>query len=229
MNRLASSHVAVFGCGGVGGYVIEALARCGIGKIDIIDSDIVELSNINRQIIATVDTVGIPKVDVTESRILSISPGTNVIKHQTFFLPENADSFDFSGFDYVVDAVDTVAAKIGIITACQEIGTPLISCMGCGNRLDPSKLSITDIYKTHTDPLAKIIRKELRKRNIPKLKVLFSSEEPITPIKVNRDDSCRRSVPGSVSFVPSAAGLIIASEMVRDLTGWPCRSTHSPT
>ena len=249
MEKIKQSRVAVFGVGGVGGYAIEALARCGIGTLDIIDDDLICMTNINRQIIATFQTIGHPKVDVCEERIKSISPATKVNKYQKFYLPKaKLDSgaamdidpdlimtekdLDFSEFDFVIDAIDTVAAKLDIIERCSELGVPIISAMGCGNRLDPTKLGVTDIHKTEMDPLAKVMRKELRDRGIKKLKVVYSTEKPITPIETE-DISCnancicpagaerkctdRRSIPGSTSFVPPAAGLIIASEVVRDL------------
>lgn len=231
MEKLKSSRIAVFGVGGVGGYAVEALARSGIGEIDIIDDDLVCMTNINRQIIATFGTVGKAKVDVMEERIKSISPATKVIKYQEFYLPKSMD-IDFSQFDYVIDAIDTVAAKLDIIEQCYKLNVPIISAMGCGNRLDPTKLVVTDIHKTEMDPLAKVIRKELRLRGIKKLKVVYSTEKPLKPMETE-DISCnancicpagverkctdRRSIPGSTSFVPPAAGLIIASEVVRDL------------
>ncbi len=223
MDRLAASRVAVFGIGGVGGFVVEALARCGVGTLDLIDSDKVTETNINRQITAACSTVGEYKTDVAERRIADISPETRVNNHKIFFLPETADSFDFSQYDYVVDATDTVRAKLEIIERCNGSGTPIISCMGCGNRIDPEKLHITDIYKTDTDPLARTMRKELRARGIKRCKVLCSTEPPIMPAVHNiaykeEPGNGKRTVPGSVSFVPSAAGLIIASAVVRDIT-----------
>lgn len=233
MNKLADARVAVFGIGGVGGYVVEALARCGIGEFDIVDDDKVCLTNINRQIIATRDTVGKYKVDVMKDRILSINPDAVVNTYKCFYLPESTD-FDFSKYSYVVDAVDTVTAKIELILQAQKVGTPVISCMGVGNKLNPTELKIADIYKTTMCPLAKVMRRELKKRGVKKLKVLFSTEKPITPID-DMANSCkehcicppgaahkcteRRAIPGSTSFVPSVAGLIIASEVVKDITG----------
>lgn len=226
MEKLKQSRVAVFGVGGVGGYVIEALARCGIGTLDIVDKDVVDITNINRQIIATTETVGMPKVDVMEARIKSISPDTEVNKYPVFYLPEDPETvelFDFSKYNYVVDAIDTVSAKLDIIRRCYELGTPIISSMGCGNRLDPTQLVVTDIHKTEMDPLAKVMRKELRALGIKKLKVVYSKEQPIKPT-LPQDPSTqeplppgKRSTPGSISFVPSAAGLIIASQVVQDL------------
>ncbi|MGN0377859.1 MAG: ThiF family adenylyltransferase [Suilimivivens sp.] len=234
MERLYKAHVAVFGIGGVGGYVVEALVRSGIGTFDLIDDDKVCLTNLNRQIIATRDTVGKYKAEVMKERILSINPNALVNVHRCFYLPENAADFDFSSYDYVVDAVDTVTAKIELVLRAKESETPIISCMGVGNKLNPTQLEIADIYKTSVCPLAKVMRRELRKRGVKKLKVLYSKEEPITPV----DDmaiSCRahcicppgaahkcterRAIPGSISFVPSAAGLIIASEVVKDIAG----------
>ena len=220
MDKLSRSHVAVFGVGGVGGFVCEALARCGVGKIDLIDNDEVNLSNLNRQIIATMDTVGKPKVEVMKERILSINPDAVVNTYQCFFVPENSGEFDFKKYDYVVDAIDTVAAKLELVVRCKEAGTPIICSMGTGNKLDPTRFRIADISKTSVDPLARVIRRELRNRGITKLKVLFSEEEPI---KVNVADyeegSSRRSIPASIAFVPSVAGLIIAGEVIKDLAG----------
>lgn len=215
MDRLRRSRVAVFGIGGVGGHVVEALARAGIGRLDLIDHDKVSISNINRQIIATLDTVGMDKVDVMKERILSINPEAQVETHQCFYLPENADTFDLSQYAYVVDAIDTVTAKIELILRAKKAGVPIISCMGTGNKLNPMQLEIADIYQTSVCPLAKVMRRELRKRNVEKLKVLYSKEEPIK----NYLSVQGRAVPGSVSFVPSAAGLIIASEVVREISG----------
>ena len=216
MDRLRQSRVAVFGIGGVGGHVVEALARAGIGYLDLIDHDKVSMSNINRQIIATFDTVGMDKVDVMKERILSINPDARVETHRCFYLPENADMFDFLQYSYVVDAIDTVTAKIELVLRAKEAGVPVISCMGTGNKLNPMQLEIADIYQTSVCPLAKVMRRELRKRNVEKLKVLYSKEEPIK----NYLSMQGRAVPGSVSFVPSAAGLIIASEVVKELSGF---------
>ncbi len=215
MDRLRQSRVAVFGIGGVGGHVVEALARAGIGYLDLIDHDKVSMSNINRQIIATFDTVGMDKVDVMKERILSINPDARVETHRCFYLPENADMFDLQQYSYVVDAIDTVTAKIELVLRAKEAGVPVISCMGTGNKLNPMQLEIADIYQTSVCPLAKVMRRELRKRNVEKLKVLYSKEEPIK----NYLSMQGRAIPGSVSFVPSAAGLIIASEVVKELSG----------
>lgn len=234
MKKLENARVAVFGVGGVGGYAVEALVRSGVGTIDIIDDDKVCLTNLNRQIIATRKTVGRYKVEVMKERILEINPNAVVHTHQCFFLPENSDSFDFSGYSYVVDAVDTVTAKIALVMKAQEAGVPIISSMGAGNKLNPAAFEVTDIYKTSVCPLAKVMRRELKKRGVKKLKVVYSKEEPLTP-KEDMENSCRencicppgaenkcterRAIPGSVAFVPSVAGLIIAGEVVKDLTG----------
>ena len=234
LERLSKAHVAVFGIGGVGGYVVEALVRSGIGNFDLIDDDKVCLTNLNRQIIATRDTIGRYKVEVMRERILSINSDAEVTTHRCFYLPENAQDFEFSSYDYVVDAVDTVTAKLEIVMRAKESNIPVISCMGVGNKLNPTQLEIADIYKTSVCPLAKVMRRELRKRGVDKLKVLYSKEEPITPLD-DSEDTCRehcvcppgttrkctqrRAIPGSISFVPSAAGLIIASEVVKDLAG----------
>lgn len=212
MEKLHRAHIAVFGIGGVGGYIAEALVRSGVGNFDLIDSDKVSLTNINRQIIATNETIGRYKVDVMKERMLSINPDVKVNTHQCFYLPENADEFDLGRFSYVADAVDTVTAKIELILQAQKAGTPIISCMGTGNKLNPTQLEIADIYQTSVCPLAKVMRRELRKRGVQKLKVLYSGEEPI---------KIHQAVPGSVSFVPSAAGLIIASEIVKDIVAAP--------
>lgn len=221
--RLKNSTVAVFGVGGVGGYTVEALARSGVGTIEIIDNDTVSLSNINRQIIATHDTVGMQKTDAAEMRIKSINPDCTVIKHNCFFLPENADSFDFSRYDYVVDAIDTVSAKIELVMRAVSVGTPIISSMGAGNKLDPTQFEVADISKTSVCPLARVMRRELKKRGVNHLKVVYSKEQAITPfeadeIKNEKDFARRRALPGSVAFVPSVAGLIIAGEVIKDLT-----------
>lgn len=209
MDKLHEAHVAVFGVGGVGGYIIEALARSGVGNLDIIDKDEVSVTNLNRQIIATWDTIGRDKVDVMKERVLSINPDAKVNIHKCFYLPENADEFDLGRFSYVADAVDTVTAKIELIIRAKSVGVPIISSMGTGNKLNPTKLEIADIYETSVCPLARVMRRELRKRGVSQLKVLYSKEEPI---------SVGNAVPGSVSFVPSAAGLIIASEIIKDIT-----------
>lgn len=205
LNKLKSAKVAVFGIGGVGGFTVEALARCGIGKIDLIDHDTVSVTNINRQIIATHETVGQLKVDVMKKRILSINPEADVRTFAEFYLPDT--SFDFSQYNYVVDAVDTVTAKIDIIMKCKEAGTPIISSMGTGNKINPAMFEITDIYKTKVCPLARVMRKELKKRGIKSLKVVYSPEEMLVTERI----------PASISFIPSVAGLLIAGEVVRDI------------
>ena len=216
MDKLASCHVAVFGVGGVGGYVVEALVRSGVGKITVVDNDVVSYSNINRQIIATAHTVGKPKTDVIEERILQINPNTKVFKVNTFFLPENSNQFDFSSFDYVADAIDTVSGKIELAVKCQEANTPIISCMGTGNKVDPTRFEVADIYKTSVCPLARVMRRELKQRGVNKLKVVYSKEEPIKPSMVDGNNR----VPSSNSFVPPVAGLIVASEIIKDLIGY---------
>ncbi len=223
MAKLAAARVAVFGVGGVGGYTVEALARSGIGAIDLIDNDTVCLSNINRQIIATHKTIGKFKVDAAEERILDINPNLIVRKHKTFYTPETADQFDFSEYDYVVDAIDTVSGKIQLVMQANAAGTPIISSMGAGNKLDPTAFEVTDIYKTSVCPLARVMRRELNKRGIKKLKVVYSTEPPITPNITEESASelagtSRRSIPGSTAFVPSVVGLIIAGEVIKDLT-----------
>ncbi len=213
MAKLNNSRVAVFGVGGVGGYVVEALARSGVGGIDVFDKDTVAVSNINRQIIATNDTVGMAKVDAIKARVKAINPKCVVHTHEVFYLPENADNYDFSEYDYIVDAIDTVTAKLEIIVRANECGIPVISSMGTGNKLDPTRLEVADISKTEVCPLARVMRRELRARGINHLKVVYSKEEPIkSEITENG-----KSVPGSVAFVPSVAGLIIAGEVIKDL------------
>lgn len=233
MERLSNARVAVFGIGGVGGYVCEALVRSGIGTFDLIDDDKVCLTNLNRQIIATRKTVGKYKTEVMKERILDINPKAVVNIHNCFFLPENADEFPFEEYDYVVDAVDTVTAKIAIIMKAKEKNVPVISSMGAGNKLDASMFRVADIYKTKVCPLAKVIRRELKKRGVKKLKVVYSEELPTRPLE-DMSISCRnhcicppgaqhkcterRDIPGSVAFVPSVAGLIIAGEVIKDLS-----------
>lgn len=222
MEKLRNSRVAIFGIGGVGGYVCEALVRSGIGEFDIIDNDTVSVSNLNRQIIATTDTVGKDKVEVMRERMLSINPNVKVNVHKCFFLPETAGEFDFTQFNFVVDAIDTVTGKIQIILKAKEAGVPVISSMGTGNKLDPGRLRIADIKETKVCPLAKVMRHELKKRGVDKLKVVFSDEIPITPmIDLSKDQGenpgSRRAIPGSTAFTPAVAGLLIASEVVRDL------------
>ena len=225
IDKLQASRVAVFGVGGVGGYVCEALVRSGIGTFDIIDNDKVCESNINRQIIATTKTIGRDKVDVMRERMQDINPDVTVNIHKCFFLPENADEFPFEEYDYVVDAVDTVTAKIALVMKCKEKNVPIISSMGAGNKLDASAFKVSDIYKTKVCPLAKVMRHELKKRGVKKLKVVYSEELPLTPLNdgtnvCEKEDSTivKRATPGSVAFVPSVAGLIIAGEVVKDLT-----------
>lgn len=232
IDKLKNSRVAVFGIGGVGGYTVEALVRSGIGAIDIIDDDKVCLTNINRQIYATRKTVGKYKVDVAEERIYEINPDIKVVKHKMFYMPETSGNFDFSEYDYIVDAIDTVKGKIELVMQAEASGTPIISSMGAGNKMDPSAFEVTDIYKTSVCPLARVMRYELRKRGIKKLKVVYSKEKPITPIDdisiscrthcicppdTARKCTHRRQVPGSNAFVPSVAGLIIAGEIIKDL------------
>ena len=232
MDKLKNSRVAVFGIGGVGGYVCEALVRSGVGAFDLIDDDKVCLTNLNRQIIATRKTVGKYKVDVMKERMLEINPDVNVRIHKCFFLPENADEFPFDEYDYVVDAVDTVTAKIELVMKSQAMNVPIISSMGAGNKLDASAFKVADIYKTQMCPLAKVMRRELKKRHVKKLKVVYSEEKPTRPIEdmaISCRNHCicppgaehkcteRRDIPGSVAFVPSVVGLIIAGEVVKDL------------
>lgn len=211
LDRLAGSKVLVFGVGGVGGYVCEALCRAGVGRIDIVDKDVVDATNINRQIIATHETVGRPKVEVCRERMLSINPDVIVDARECFYLPEKASEFDFGAYDYVVDAVDNVTAKIDIICNARAAGVPVISSMGTGNKLDPTMFKIADIEKTQVCPLAKVVRKELRKRGVSGVKVLYSEEEPRKPLS---DDT---RTPASISFVPSCAGLIIAGRVILDI------------
>lgn len=214
---LSSSRVAIFGVGGVGGYVAEALARAGVGTLDLIDKDDVSVSNINRQIIALHSTIGQYKVDVAAARIKDINPDAVVNVYRTFYLPETAGEFDFSAYDYVVDAIDTVTGKIQLVLQAQAAGTPIISSMGAGNKLDPTKFEVADIYKTSVCPLAKVMRRELKSRGVKKLKVVYSKELPMTPNVSSRENG--KQVPGSISFVPSTVGLIIAGEVIKDLTG----------
>ena len=217
MKKLKTSRVAVFGIGGVGGYVVEALARSGIGALDLTDNDKVSLSNINRQIIATHNSLGRYKTDVAAERVREINPFCDVTIHRTFFLPETADLFDFSLYDYVVDAIDTVSGKIQIVLNAQAAGIPVISSMGAGNKLDPSAFRVADLYCTSVDPLARVMRKELKKRGVKALKVVYSTEKPLIPLQNHINPQTGRPVPGSVAFVPSAAGLILAGEVIKDL------------
>ncbi len=218
MQALAEAKVAVFGIGGVGGYVVEALARSGIGAFVLVDKDQISLTNINRQIIATKKTVGQDKVDVMRNRILDINPEAEVEVRKCFYLPENAKEFDFTEYSYVVDAVDTVTAKLEIILQAQACKTPVISCMGAGNKLDPALFQVADIYETTMCPLAKVMRHELKKRGVKKLKVVYSTEKPLRISGGDQGNARKRPVPGSIAFVPSAAGLIMAAEVVKDLT-----------
>lgn len=244
MEKLQNSRVAVFGIGGVGGYVCEALARSGVGAFDLIDDDKVCLTNLNRQIIATYKTIGKYKTDVMKERILDINPKADVRVHKCFFLPENADEFPYEDYDYMVDAVDTVTAKISLVMKAQEKHIPIISSMGAGNKLDGSQFKVADIYKTKVCPLAKVMRRELKKRGVKKLKVVYSEEQSIRPIEdmsISCRTSCvcppgakhkcteRRDIPGSVAFVPSVAGLIIAGEVVKDLVKDVPRTAEEPT
>ncbi len=218
MEKLHRSRVAVFGVGGVGGYVVEALARSGVGTLDLIDNDVVSLTNLNRQIIATHATLGMRKVDAAAERVRDVCPEIQVNRHACFFLPENADDFDFSQYDYVVDAVDTVSAKAEIVLRAQAAGVPVISSMGTGNKLDPSRFRVADIYATKVCPLARAMRNLLKRKGVKKLKVVYSEEEALKPLGEAEDASeCRRATPGSTAFVPAAAGLILAGEVVRDL------------
>ena len=235
LERLQNARVALFGLGGVGGYTLEALTRSGVGQLDLIDNDTVSLSNLNRQILATYDTVGMRKVDAAKQRVLSINPACVVRTYAVFYTPETAGQFDFTQYDYIVDAIDIVTGKLELIEQAQKAGTPIISSMGAGNKMDASAFEVTDIYKTSVCPLARVMRRELKKRGIKKLKVVYSKEPPITPLD-DMSISCRtycicppgtarkctqrRQVPGSNAFVPAAVGLIVAGEVVKDLTAW---------
>ena len=234
MERLAAARVAVLGIGGVGGYTVEALARSGVGALDLIDDDRICLTNINRQLLATRNSVGKYKVDEAEQRILSVNPKCAVTTYKTFYLPSTEGAFDFTQYDYIVDAIDTVSGKLALIANAQAAGTPIISSMGAGNKLDPTAFRVADIYKTSVDPLARVIRRECRKRGIDHLKVVYSQEQAIRPIE-DMEISCRnhcicppgtarkcterRDIPGSNAFVPSVVGLIIAGEVIKDITG----------
>lgn len=240
---LAASRVAVFGIGGVGGYVVEALARSGVGTLDLIDDDRICLTNLNRQILATRGTVGQFKVDAAETRIHEINPKAQVYTYKTFFAPDTADQFDFRSYDYVVDAIDTVTGKIALVLEAQRCGTPILSCMGTGNKMNPAGFLVADIYETSVCPLARVMRRELRKRGVPSLKVVYSQEPPLTPIE-DMSISCRahcicppgtarkctqrRQVPGSNAYVPASAGLLIAAEVVKDLTASVQVGEHQP-
>ena len=220
MEKLKNAKVAVFGLGGVGGYVVEALARSGVGALELVDHDDISITNINRQILATHATIGMAKTDAAKQRVLDIDPTIQVTARKEFFSPDTKDSFDFTGYSYVVDAIDTVTGKLALVAAAQAAGVPIISSMGTGNKLDPTKFQIADISKTRICPLARIMRKECAKRGIKHLKVLFSTEDPIAPAAAPDEElpEGRRALPGSVSFVPSVAGLIIAGEVIKDIT-----------
>ena len=222
LSRLEGARVAVFGLGAVGGYTVEALARAGIGKLDLIDSDTVSLSNRNRQILATRSTLGLPKTEAAKRRILDINEEAQVTTWELFYNADTADMIDLGMYDYIVDAIDTVTAKLLLIRRAHEAGTPIISCMGTGNKLDPTAFQVTDISKTSMCPLARVMRKELGKRGIKHLKVVYSQEEAMTPHGAEEEMAAlgKRQIPGSVSFVPGAAGLILAGEVIRDLTGY---------
>lgn len=234
MEKLYRARVAVFGIGGVGGYTVEALARSGVGALDLIDDDRVCLTNVNRQLLATRKTVGQKKVELARQRVAEIAPGTVVNTYETFYGPETSDQFDFTQYDYVVDAIDTVTGKLALIDQARAAGTPIISCMGAGNKLDATAFEVADIYETSVCPLARVMRRELRKRGVDKLKVVYSKEPPIQPeedMTISCKTHCicppetartcleRRQVPGSTAFVPAVAGLILAGEVIRDLSG----------
>lgn len=229
IDRLRQARVAVFGVGGVGGYAVEALARSGVGAIDVIDDDKVSCSNLNRQILATHDTIGMDKVDAAEQRIHQIDPTIVVRKHKTFYLPETADRFVFSDYDYIIDAIDTVTGKLELIRQAKLVGTPIISCMGTGNKLDPTAFEVADLAKTSGCALARIMRKECHKRGIDHVKVVYSKELPMEPQKLEEENAidptdragtpARRSTPGSLAFVPAVAGMIAAGEVIKELTG----------
>ena len=219
LEKLQAARVAVFGIGGVGGYTVEALARSGIGQLDVIDSDSVSVSNINRQILATHSTVGMLKVEAAKQRILDINPNCVVRTHPVFYTPETADQFDFTRYDYIVDAIDTVTGKLALVQRAMEAGTPIICCMGTGNKLDASAFEVSDISKTTMCPLARIMRKELGKRGIKHLKVVYSKEEALSPTGWEEEAAAlgKRQIPGSVAFVPGTAGLILAGEVIKDI------------
>lgn len=223
MEKLKNAHVAVFGLGGVGGYAVEALARSGVGQLTLVDHDTVSLTNLNRQLLATHQTLGLPKVEAAVQRVRSIDPTIRVNARREFFLPDTAAAFDFSQYDYVIDAIDTVSGKLALIEACKAAGTPILCALGAGNKLDPTAFRVADISQTRVCPLARILRKECRKRGIGKLKVVYSEEDPIVP-DLPADDPAwqempegRNALPGSVAFVPSVMGLILAGEAIRDL------------
>jgi tRNA A37 threonylcarbamoyladenosine dehydratase len=213
VEKLRNSRVAVFGVGGVGGYAVEALVRAGVGAIDLVDNDVVSRSNINRQIVALQSTVGKKKTEVAKARALDINPEVKIVTHEVFFTPETADAFDFSAYDYVVDAIDTVVGKIELAVRTAACGTPLLSCMGAGNKLDPTRFEVADLYQTTVCPLARVMRRELKKRGVERLKVVYSKEEPISV----GQEGVGKPTPASISFVPSVAGLIAAGEVIKDL------------
>lgn len=219
LSRLQNARVAIFGLGGVGGYVVEALARCGVGQLDLIDHDTVSLSNLNRQILATHGTLGMEKVEAAKKRILEINPDCVVRTHPVFYTPETADRFDFTQYSYIVDAIDTVTGKLALAERAAAAGTPIISCMGTGNKLEASALEVADISKTSMCPLARVMRKELGKRGIKHMKVVYSKEEAMTPVGWEEEAAAlgKRQIPGSLPFVPGAAGLILAGEVVKDI------------
>ena len=221
LTRLQKARVAVFGLGGVGGYTVEALARSGIGQLDLIDNDTISLSNVNRQLLATHSTVGMDKTEAAKQRVLDINPDCVVRTHKVFYTPETADQFDFSEYDYIVDAIDTVTGKLALVQRAYGVGKPIICCMGTGNKLDASAFQVADISKTSMCPLARIMRKELGKRGIKHLKVVYSQEEALTPTGWEEEAAAigKRQIPGSVSFVPGAAGLILAGEVIKDIAG----------
>ena len=236
MEKLKHASVAIFGIGGVGSYAAEAIARCGVGHIELFDDDKVCLTNINRQLIATRKTIGKQKVDVMRERIEAINPNAEVVTHQCFYTTENAGEFDFSKYSYIIDAIDTVSSKLELIVRAEKAGVPIISCMGAGNKLDPTRFEVADIYSTSVCPLARVMRRELKARGIKKLKVVYSKEPPLTPLEdmsiscrehcvcppgTKRKCTVRRAIPGSISFVPSVAGLILAGEVIKDLAGNP--------
>ena len=224
MDKLRNARVAVFGLGGVGGYIVEALARSGVGALDIIDNDTVSITNLNRQIVAVEGTVGMPKTEAAKMRIMQINPDCKVTAYNTFYMPENSSDFDFAQYDYIADAIDTVTAKIELVMNANKCGTPIICSMGTGNKLNPAELEVADIDKTSVCPLARIMRYELKRRGIKKLKVVYSKEMPIVPTgaaaeKCRAESTGKKNVPGSTAFVPAVAGMIIASEIVKDICG----------
>ena len=221
LEKLQKARVAVFGLGGVGGYTVEALARAGIGALDLVDNDTISLSNVNRQILATHSTVGMDKTEAAKLRVLDINPECVVRTHKVFYTSETADQFDFTAYDYILDAIDTVTGKLALVERANAVGTPIICCMGTGNKLDASAFQVADISKTSMCPLARIMRKELGKRGIKHLKVVYSQEEALTPTGWEEEAAAigKRQIPGSVSFVPGAAGLILAGEVIKDLAG----------